>query len=92
MLRRRTYLEDIRHRELPLGQEAAVNMHLNTVKTLEGYAKRENNHRKYKDAIEAHKKALKLYRGLKDGKGLVRQIRAAKKAGKEAHIITRKLG
>ena len=81
---------NIHHREMSFGQEASVNMHMSTMRTLERYAKESGEHKRYKAAIEAHKKAMEMFRNLKEGKGLVKAIRAAKKAAKEAHILTRR--
>lgn len=92
MLRCRGYLEEIRHRELPFGQEASINMHTATIRTLRKSPKRASNPRGYEAAIKAHEEALGLYKGLQDGKGLTKAIRAAKKAAKEAHLLTRELG
>jgi hypothetical protein len=84
--------ENIYHRELSFGQEVSVNMHLTTINVLKKSPKRKHNPRGYDAAIKAHEKALKMYQDLEEGKGLVRAIRAAKKAAKEAHVLTRRLG
>jgi len=91
-LRRRKYIsEDIRHRELPFGTDASINMHLNTIRALERSSRRSSNPSGYKRAIEAHRAAAKMYRALGEGPSLVRDIRAAKKAAREAHLLTRAL-
>lgn len=88
----RLLAENINHRELFGGQEVRVNMHTGTANTLKKSPKRKSNPRGYEEAIRAHEKAAKMYADLKEGKGLVKAIRAAKKVAKEAHILTRKLG
>ena len=87
-----THLENIQHRELPFGQQAQINLHATTIKVLEKSPDRKDNPRAYRAAIDAHKKAMEMFKALKPGKGLAKDIRAAKKAAKEAHILTRRLG
>jgi hypothetical protein len=93
-LRRRGYLaENIRHRELSFGQESHVNLHINTLmaltKEMESYSGAKK--KVCQVAIDDHKEALNLFRNLGKGKLLVREIRAAKKAAKRAHLLVRKI-
>ena len=95
-LRNRGYLaEEIRHRELFGGQQVNVNLHKGTVGTLEREMKkyREPHIKKaYKEAIDAHKEAWKLFAALDPNKkSLTKDIRLAKKVAKLAHLLTRKL-
>jgi len=95
-LRHRGYLgEEIRHRELFGGQQTHVNMHKSTAGTLEREMKKYREPRikkAYKEAIDAHKEAEKLFAGLdQNKKSLTKDIRTAKKAAKLAHLLTRKL-
>lgn len=100
-LRRRGYLAEVKvghipgnvtHRELPVGSMPAARMHEGTANTLEKSPRRKLNRKGYDTAIKAHRKAANMYSALKEGPGLVKAIRAAKKAGKEALLLTRALG